>query len=112
MARKQAVADALLQSNFEENQTESSSRHFGDRQTGKRFQSIASLIPCKFLGDPSLPVKSNSDIHLTQISSRYPLFLKGIMKHCMFLSKVERNECLHSGRCTSPLTNPFFVPSE
>ena len=66
--------------------------HLGDQQTEKRKQSIASLIPCKFLSDISLPVRSNLAIHLCKIPSRYPINFKRILNHFMFWLNLKRDE--------------------
>lgn len=59
-------ADALLHSISKESKKESSSLHLGDSQMEKRLQSIASLIPYKFMSDLFLQVKSTSEIQFTQ----------------------------------------------
>lgn len=43
---------------------------------GKTFTINCNFIPCKCLSDHSLPMKSNSEIHFSKISSWYPLFLR------------------------------------
>ena len=42
----------------------------------KTFTINCNFIPCKCLSDHSLPMKSNSEIHFSKISSWYPLFLR------------------------------------